>query len=79
MPTMDEINYMVEAAKLGVRFIGIQESFLGAATPLFVDVLETRTTFGLRPGETVKDALQRARDRFKHQDPPGTEAASPCA
>jgi hypothetical protein len=59
-----EVECMVAAARLGLKFNGMQERPRGPAVPLFTDSLETGTTFAQRPGETLQEALERARARF---------------
>jgi len=60
----NEAECLAAAARLGLKFNGMQERPRGPAVPLFTDPLETGTTFALRPGETLQEALARARERF---------------
>jgi len=59
-----EIECLAAAAGLGVKFNGMQQRPDGPPVPLFTDSPETGTTFAQRPGETLQEALARARERF---------------
>jgi len=71
---MTEVDCMVAAARLGLKFIGMQEHPDGHSMPMFTDALETRTSFVKRPGETVEAALARVRGRFETRGAPAPEA-----
>lgn len=61
---MTEVDCQAAAARLGLLFNGMQERPGGPPVALFTDSQETGTTFALRPGETLQEALVRARERF---------------
>lgn len=58
-----EVDCLVAAARLGVRFNGMQERFGKPPLALFTDVLETRSTFSVHEGETLDEALERIRGK----------------
>ena len=64
----NEVEYLVAAARLGLKFNGMQERPHGPSVPLFTDSLETGTTFAQRPGESLQEALERARARFVEKE-----------
>lgn len=58
-----EVECLVAAARLGLRFNGMQEYPDGSSRPMFSDALETRSSFIVHDGETVEQALGRIRGR----------------
>lgn len=71
---MTEVDCMVAAARLGLRFLGMQEHPGGFSMPMYADVLDTGTSFVQRPGETVEAALNRVRHRYEKSGAPAPEA-----
>jgi hypothetical protein len=56
-------DYQTEAEKAGVTFNGIQERVKGPGIPLFTDP-ETGSTFSLKEGQSIEDALKEIRDKY---------------
>ncbi len=71
---MTEVDCLVAAARLGLKYNGMQEHPEGYSMPMFTDVLETRSTFVQRPGETPEAALARVRARHVNSGAPAPEA-----
>jgi len=71
---MTDIDCMVAAARLGLRFNGMQKYPDGSTRPMFTDVMETRSSFMVHRGETPEAALARVRDSYRNYQAPSSEA-----